>query len=230
MPLELPSLSFSWYSLTMLLAIVLSAAYWINHSRNDSQLPLIYLFGLGCAFLGAKVSYMISEGWMHIGDDRWLHWMAGKSVTGALIGGFIGVELCKKHLGYQKITGDRFAVIVPIALILGRIGCLSQGCCQGQTYTLFGKLIQWPAVPVEIGFNLIAISLFYQFRRKNQFTYQHFHIYLIAYGTFRFLHEFLRATPKPFGCFSGYQLISLAMIALGIAAYTKRSRKLSKNT
>jgi len=164
--LPFPSPSFSWYSLTMLLAIVLSAGYWIKHSRTDPQLPLIYLFGLGCAFLGAKVAYMISEGWLHTGDDRWLHWLAGKSVTGALIGGFLGVEICKKHLGYRQITGDRFALIVPIALILGRLGCLSQGCCQGKTLHLGATPIPWPAVQVEISFNLIAIAVFYILRKK----------------------------------------------------------------
>ena len=210
----------------MLLAILLSAVYWIKHSRTDPQLPLIYLFGLGCAFLGAKAAYMISEGWMHTGDDRWLHWLAGKSVTGALIGGFLGVEICKKHLDYRQITGDRFALIVPIALILGRLGCLSQGCCQGVSLHIFGHQAQWPAVQVEIGFNLIAILIFYIFRKKNQFTHQHFHLYLIAYGTFRFAHEFLRATPKPIGYFSGYQLISCFMIVLGIVAYKRRSRLL----
>ncbi|BDS04977.1 diacylglyceryl transferase [Oceaniferula spumae] len=216
----------NWYSLTMLLAIILSAYYWIKMSRDDGRLPLVYICALGCAFLGAKVAYLISEGWLHTGDDRWLHWLAGKSITGALLGGYIGVELFKKLLGYQRITGDRFALIVPFSIILGRLGCLIQGCCAGVSCVLPGGLDRWPAVPVEIAFNVCAILVFAYMRHRKWQTYQHFHLYLIGYGLFRFLHEFMRATPKPFAGLSGYQLIALVIAIVGLIAYCRRKRML----
>ena len=39
---------------------------------------------------------------------------------------------------------------------------------------------------------------------------QHFHLYLIGYGLYRFSHEFQRATPKPFQSVSGYRMIAAA--------------------
>jgi phosphatidylglycerol:prolipoprotein diacylglycerol transferase len=51
---------------------------------------------------------------------------------------------------------------------------------------------------------------------------QHFHLYLIAYGIFRFLHEFLRDTPKPFFNLSGYQIIALATALASCIAFYKR--------
>ena len=55
----------------------------------------------------------------------------------------------------------------------------------------------WPAVFVEIGFQLVALLCLWAMRRKQWQKGQHFHLYLIGYGLFRFGHEFLRATPKP---------------------------------
>jgi phosphatidylglycerol:prolipoprotein diacylglycerol transferase len=57
----------------------------------------------------------------------------------------------------------------------------------------------------------------------NRLPGQHFHLYLIAYGLFRFAHEFLRATPKAFGGLSGYQLIALATAITAAIAYRRRA-------
>ena len=206
----------------MLVAILLSAAYWIRVSRSDYRLPIIFMIALASAFLGAKLAYLAAEGWLHTGSDRWMHWLTGKSITGALLGGYFGVEYGKRLLGYTRVTGDRFALIVPIGIIVGRFGCLSHGCCQGLYLDTMGMHFHWPAVPVEIGFNAAAVAVFLWMEKRNIQTYQHFHLYLMGYGLFRFLHEFLRATPKPFFLLSGYQIIALMMIATGYTAWKKR--------
>jgi phosphatidylglycerol:prolipoprotein diacylglycerol transferase len=51
-----------------------------------------------------------------------------------------------------------------------------------------------------------------------------FHLYLIAYGIFRFFHEFLRDTPLVVGPFSGYQFAALAVAALGFIGYLRRRK------
>lgn len=212
----------SLYSLTMLIGIVGSALFWIRRSKNDPLIPAIYLSALTCAFIGAKLAYLLSEGWLvAASDQRLLHWLTGKSVTGALLGGFIGVEGAKKVLRYRKATGDGFAAVVPLALIIGRLGCLHHGCCGGITCEL-GPLTTWPSVQVEIAFNLLAFLTFYHFRRFRFLPNQHFHLYLISYGLFRFGHEFLRATPKPFLGLSGYQIFALALALVGFVAFRKR--------
>jgi phosphatidylglycerol:prolipoprotein diacylglycerol transferase len=209
-----------------------SAVYWIRSSRNDPILPLIYAAALGGAFLGAKIAFLAAEGWtVPAGDQRWLHLLTGKSVTGALLGGFLGVELTKRLVGYRTITGDKFAFIAPVGIIIGRIGCLTHGCCQGIACDLgpFSTrgpdgTANWPAVPVEILFNLLAVAAVVLLRRANRFPNQLFHLYLVAYGLFRFAHEFLRATPKPFLGLSGYQVIALLLALTGTIAYRIRAR------
>ena len=207
------------YALALLLGIAWGGVYWFRASKHDGRLTLIYAAGLAGAFAGAKHAYLFSEGWLHFHDpNRWLIWLSGKSIMGALPGGWLGVEIAKKTLGYRETTGDRFAMLLPVPLILGRIGCLSAGCCGGITCSLG----HWPSVEVEIAFQVVAMGALWLMRRKHWQTGQHFHLYLIAYGLFRFAHEFLRATPKPFWGLSGYQLIGIATAVAAIAAYRKR--------
>lgn len=210
----------------MVAGIVLSSIFWIRSSKKDPRLPLVYFGALGGAFLGAKLAYLISEGWLHMNaDDRWIHWVTGKSVTGALLGGYIGVEVFKKLVGYTETTGDRFALIAPVGIMIGRIGCLTHGCCQGIACRI-GPLDRWPSVAVEISFNLIALLIIVILHRRKLQQGQLFHLYLIAYGLFRFAHEFLRDTPKPFLGLSGYQIISMLLAILASAAYAIRRRGL----
>jgi phosphatidylglycerol:prolipoprotein diacylglycerol transferase len=54
---------------------------------------------------------------------------------------------------------------------------------------------------------------------------QHFHIYLIAYGIFRFAHEFVRDTPRILGPLSGYQIAALGVAMLGAIGFVLRQRQ-----
>lgn len=78
---------------------------------------------------------------------------------------------------------------------------------------------------MEIAFQVFALAGLWWMGRRGLQTGQHFHLYLIAYGIFRFLHEFLRATPKPLFGTSGYQWIALATAAAAVIAYRKRAAK-----
>jgi phosphatidylglycerol:prolipoprotein diacylglycerol transferase len=116
-----------------------------------------------------------------------------------------------------------------VGIILGRIGCWAHGCCRGIACAPAwfsvrdaSGVARWPAVPVEIIFNLLFLAGAWFLRRRRLLPGQHFHIYLIAYGAFRFIHEFLREEPRLLGPFTGYQLASLIVLALGVFAFTRR--------
>ncbi|NDH30271.1 MAG: hypothetical protein EBX72_07290, partial [Betaproteobacteria bacterium] len=49
---------------------------------------------------------------------------------------------------------------------------------------------RWPAVPLEIAFNLAILTIFLFVRQRRLLPGQLFHVYLMAYGVFRFAHEF----------------------------------------
>lgn len=221
------------YGLLMLGAIVLTAWLWGAYTKRDSRLTVVYFAGLFGAFIGAKIAFLIAETHVHWGN--WTALFTGRSVTGALIGGYVTVELCKRWLNYRSTTGDLFALMVPLALIIGRTGCVMQGCCPGvacaQSYwwtvTDAAGTARWPAATAELLFNaaflmwvLFATTLRWQ--RGNRF-----HVYLIAYGLFRFAHEFARDTPPLFGPISGYQLIAVAIAVFGVVRYVQRRGEIS---
>jgi phosphatidylglycerol:prolipoprotein diacylglycerol transferase len=224
------------YTALLLAGIAVSFFTWTRLARSDARLPLVYLGALLGAFTGAKFVYLAAEGWMFASSpDRWLIWATGKTILGALLGGYLGVEAAKKVVGYTEPTGDLFALVAPIGIIFGRIGCLLHGCCLGQECAPHwwalrdaGGVPRWPVVPAETAFNLVMLGAFLVLRRVGRLPGQHFHIYLIAYGAFRFAHEFVRATPRARPGLSGYHLAALACIALGAAGFVKRAR-LSKN-
>lgn len=219
------------YGLLMLAGIGVSVFLWSRLAKRDDGLLLVYIGGLCGAFIGAKIVYIAAEGWMHFGkENMWLHLATGKTIVGALLGGYAGVELCKKLMGYKTATGDWFAFISPVGIILGRVGCLLHGCCLGNECPASWYTIQdsagvdrWPAVPAEILFNVTFLAIvLLVLRPRRVLAGQHFHIYLIAYGVFRLGHEAVRATPKVFGPLSGYQIASIAMVIFGLVRFWQR--------
>lgn len=226
------------YGILMLAGLIVSAIFWSRAAQRDERLLLVYIAALLGAFAGAKLLYVVAEGWRYLEEstfytEGWLHLATGKSVVGALLGGFIAVEVGKRLIGYDKPTGDRFALMVPLALIAGRIGCLAHGCCVGvecshgawYAWPDAQGMARWPAVPVEILFNAACFAVLLLLRSFHILQTQHFHLYLIAYGLFRFGHEYLRATPKDFLLgHSGYQVAALILALAGLLGFILRAR------
>jgi phosphatidylglycerol:prolipoprotein diacylglycerol transferase len=218
------------YRWTMLGAIVLSATWWFFRSKRDPGLLPIYIGALGGAFLGAKLAYLFAEGWRDWPmPDHWLRLATGKSVLGGLLGGYAGVEGMKWLTCYRKTTGDLFALITPLGIALGRVGCCLQGCCQGRPTTLkllaardaFG-VTRWPSAQIELVFQLGVFILLFALRHHARFRGRLFFLYLAVYGAFRFVHEWMRDTPQLVAGLSGYQIISLAMAATGAVMFVRR--------
>lgn len=224
------STAYGWLTLA---GIFVSIFFWSRVARRDNRLVIIYVAALAGAFLGAKIVYLASEGWLHWHDpNRWIVLATGKSITGALLGGYAAVEGAKRLTHYQKTTGDWFALIAPLGIMLGRVGCILQGCCLGQAcapawYTMNDAtgMARWPAALVELLFNAVMLVVVLILRWRKILPGQHFHIYLMAYGIFRFLHEFLRDTPRILGPISGYQIAALAVAALGAIGFIIRQRE-----
>ena len=220
------------YGWLMLAGIFVSIIFWSRLARRDERLVLIYIAALAGAFLGAKLVYLGAEGWLHLHDpNRWVILATGKSITGALLGGYLAVEIAKRLLKYNGITGDWFALIAPVGIMLGRVGCMIQGCCLGRvcepgwfTVNDTNGIARWPAAQMEFIFNAVMLGVILLLRRQKILPGQHFHIYLMAYGTFRFFHELLRDTPRILGPISGYQIAALGVVLLGGIGFIIRSR------
>jgi phosphatidylglycerol:prolipoprotein diacylglycerol transferase len=224
------STAYGWLTLA---GIIVSIFLWSRIARRDSRLVLIYVAALAGAFLGAKIVYLAAEGWLHWHDpDRWMVLATGKSITGALLGGYAAVEAAKRLVGYREATGDWFAIVAPLGIMLGRVGCILQGCCLGQVCAPSwfamkdaGGVARWPAALVELLFNALMLGVALLLRWRKVLPGQHFNIYLMAYGSFRFFHEFVRDTPRILGPISGYQIAALGVMMLGAAGFILRQRQ-----
>lgn len=217
------------YSVVALVGILLTAWLWSRMARRDGRLTIIYFSGLGGAIVGAKLSFLFAEGWAYRHD--WLALMTGRSITGALLGGYAAVEIGKHFLRYTRATGDLFAVVVPIGIALGRVGCYFDGCCLGvacspQWWTLAdaGGVARWPAPAVEQLFNIAFLGWVWVAAKQGWLVGNRFHVYLIAYGLFRFGHEFLRQNTHWFGPVGGYQVLALLLVGLGTWRLRERLR------
>jgi prolipoprotein diacylglyceryltransferase len=221
------------YGLLMLAGIGWGLWRWHRRTRHEPELMLVIIGALAGGFLGAKLAYLFAEGRMDWNQpDRWLRWATGKSVLGGLLGAFVGVEAIKRAHGIRTPTGDGFALSLPFSLFLGRIGCILHGCCLGRPWADGWCAVhdqsgieRWPAPHVEAVFQLLMLGLLAWMRRTGLGRDRLFYAYLIAYGTFRFAHEFLRATPRMVGPFSGYHLIALLMATLGTIMWRRRTQE-----
>lgn len=222
----------SAYGIMLLAGIIASALVWSRMARKDPRLMVVYVAALAGAFFGAKAIYLAAEGWMHWGDpDAATQLLTGKSITGALLGGYAGAEIGKLLVRYTRPTGDRFALIAPLGIMLGRIGCMLFGCCPGARcapawFAVNGPdgVSRWPAPQAEFFFNSLALLGALAMDRFRILPNQHFNLYLVAYGAFRFAHEFLRDTPRIAGPLSGYHFAAVSLVALGAIGFSYRQR------
>jgi phosphatidylglycerol:prolipoprotein diacylglycerol transferase len=216
---------------SVLVALAFPVARHIREQRLRQQYYFLQGITLLGAIAGAKISVLIGDyhwPWVTVNNWRDVLW-SGRSITGALILGFLCAELAKPLIGYKMPPNDRFAALLPFTIATGRVGCLLAGCCRGLPCDAWWAIRGTDGVPrypsqiFEIIFQLAIGILFLVMVKRRWLFGRLFSLYLIIYGVFRFLTEFIRDTPKFFGNFSGYQLLSLVMIALGAAFFLKRT-------
>ncbi len=215
-----------WYGLIMLVGIGITALTWSKMFRGRAELAAVYMIGLLGALIGAKAGFLIAEGpsiWRS--EQFWMQAAVGKTIVGALLGGYIGVEVGKKLLQVHETTGDRFALVVPVGLMMGRVGCLLHGCCLGIScepgwWALYDNqgAAHLPSPVIELLFNALAFVILALCYRRGLFKGQLFHGYLIAYGLFRIAHEPFRATPR-IDIIEGFTLTPYQLLAAVLVVF-----------
>ena len=156
------------------------------------------------AMIGAKLGlllYMPFEAWAQSIRELLLSEWGGRTIIGALFGGFVGVELAKKAVGITIATGDPYAIGLPLGQALGRVGCFIGGCCYGQPldegHPLHSLgLVTHPAQLYEGALDLaVAVTLF-AIRKQPRAPGLLFRYYLLSYAAIRFVMDFFRGDEK----------------------------------
>lgn len=206
----------------LLLAALFPSSRGIADPIERSKYRWIQALTLIGALLGAKFAAIVGDlGWPlePVGLDAFL--LVGRSITGALLFGFLTAELLKVPFDYRTPPNDRFAMILPFSIAIGRVGCMLVGCCGGRpTDSLLALpdhegVMRHPTALYDLLFHLGLGIAFVFMQRRGVMKHRLFALHLVLYGLFRFAIEPLRDSRLYAGPFSAYQLFAIAMVVCG---------------
>ncbi len=248
--LELGPLKIHWYGITYLIGF--AAAWWLGRLRarrpgsgwTEQQVGDLIFYGALGVILGGRIGYVLFYD-LPVYLDNPLRifqiWQGGMSFHGGLIGVLIGMALFARRYrkSFFEVT-DFLAPLAPIGIGVVRIGNFINGELWGKVSDLpwamvfpsGGPLPRHPSQLYESfleGAVLFAIVWLYSSRTRPLRAVSG--MFLLFYGIFRFLVEFVRV-PDPqlgylaFGWVTMGQILSLPMIVAGAVliwlAYRRR--------
>jgi len=206
-----------------------------NRLRNPAQDRIstenrlwIFVGAATGALLGSRVLGLLEHPNLLLHPPGgFIYYFTNKTIVGGLLGGLIGVELTKKHLGVRASSGDLMVYPLLLGMGLGRVGCFLSGLEDGTYGT--ATVLPWgldfgdgvrrhPTNLYEILFLLaLGLGLWLLERRRPLPDGWRFRLFLASYLLFRLLVEFIKPTPPLLGL--GLTAIQWACVA-GLGYYT----------
>ncbi|MFB2857508.1 prolipoprotein diacylglyceryl transferase [Aeromonas allosaccharophila] len=235
---SLGPLSVRWYGLMYLFGFAF--AMWLAGRRADApnsgwtrnEVSDLLFYGFLGVILGGRVGYVLFYNFdLFLADPTYLFkiWTGGMSFHGGLIGVITAmIWFAHKTKRHFFTVADFVAPLIPFGLGVGRIGNFLNG-------ELWGRItdVPWAIIFPEAGpeprhpsqlyqFALEGVVLFIilnLFWRKNPPRGAISGIFLLFYGLFRFLVEFVRQPDSQLGLYfqeiSMGQILSTPMIIAG---------------
>jgi phosphatidylglycerol---prolipoprotein diacylglyceryl transferase len=233
---EIGSLKISSYAFFVLLGLVVGLIVYYILAKKDKKLNensfYILITGIVCGTLGAKIPIWIINFSLIVTNFPDINYLlSGRTITGGLIGGTLGVMYIKKKLKIKEKKGNLFAPGIAIGITIGRIGCFLAGCCYGiQTSLPFGVnfgdgILRHPTQIYEAIF-MFFMFFFLLYKKKSAKPGQLFFILMNSYFTFRFFEEFIREGNSYLG-FTVFQFICIGgLIFINLNFLKKIHKKL----
>lgn len=227
------------YLYGVMIAIGIALAFFVlylyaKRLRSDTGIvDFVYYAGIAAIAVGFGSAALFQALYDFIENPE-----KGFHISGSItfIGGLIGGAACflLLYLIFRRRLKAPLVTVLPIipCMILvahgfGRIGCFCAGCCYGKPADNFLG-VQFPGLtyrvyPTQLYEAIFLLLMFavcsYLLLRKN---YRHtMSVYLISYGAFRFLIEFLRGDHRGelLGFLSPSQFWSILMIGIGVGLF-----------
>ena len=203
------------------------------------------------AIVGALIGARLITAWEHLEYYTALDGVpltvaieqSGKSLIGALAGGYLGIAIAKRALGYTRSTGDAYLLAIPVATAIGRIGCFLSELPLGTPTDLpwaigvpaeaaaaFARcpgceVPMHPSMLYEIAFNVIAAIVVVRYRDRVPVPGDGLRMYLLAAGIFRFLVESVRGNePQALGL-TGPQWVLIPLVGLLVMHFIRQMRR-----
>jgi phosphatidylglycerol:prolipoprotein diacylglycerol transferase len=185
--------------------------------------------------VGSRIDYVL-QNWDKASDDLLGNILSGSGLVwfGGMVGGALGVILWARwrgFLGWQLF--DSAAVPLAVGYAIGRVGCQLSGDGDYGTHSDLPWAMSYPdgTVPTTdtvhptpvyetLAMGIAGVVLW---RLRDRFAPGVlFGLYLIFAGIERFLVEFIRRNEEIVAGLTQPQLISLALLALGVAIVVVR--------
>ncbi|MFH1729017.1 MAG: prolipoprotein diacylglyceryl transferase [Pseudomonadota bacterium] len=260
------TLKLSSYFLFMFTGIFLAAVLLLYLTRKEKEIDRARLFDfmltvIFCGLLGAKLFHVLIEKpafFFKNPMNIFRYWNLGFVYYGGLIGGLVGGVLYSK---FAKISFFKFADIVSpflsFGLAIGRMGCLSAGCCYGKPTDFFwgitfsktkivdnvipqvlarhpeyiGVMVH-PTQIISVLCNFMIFIILIFIAKNKRFDGQIVFLLCILYSAFRFFLEFLRGDEGRGMYFNNFistsQIIAVLIFIFSIVLYLKRRNKENK--
>lgn len=251
--LELGPLKIHWYGIMYLVGFI--GFWWLGLIRakqphspvKPEQIGDMLFYGVLGVILGGRIGYILFynlPAFLENPPILFQIWSGGMSFHGGLIGVVIAAWLyARRHkIGFIRLC-DFIAPMMPIGLGAGRIGNFINGELWGAPTTLpwgmlvpgAGPLPRHPSQLYEAFLEgLVLFVILWIFSRKPRPTGAVCGLFLVAYGAFRMLVEFVRLPDAhigylAFGWLTLGQVLTLPMIVIGAAvmilAYRYRDQR-----
>jgi prolipoprotein diacylglyceryltransferase len=218
-------------------------AAWLIARRTQSKLDLdrtqrigIALGAFCGAMIGAKLPFVLADWNGLLSGMAWFS--DGKTILTGLVGGYVGVVVAKWALCVDTHTGDSFVLPVAVAIGIGRLACFAVGCCFGTPTDLpwavrfpaSGDLLpRHPTQLYESLFHLSMAGIMAILLKRNIWRGQLMKAYIIAYAAYRFGTEFIRPEARLWLDLTGYQWVSLMLIAVFATLWWRDAGSLSRH-
>lgn len=207
--------------------------WWLAKKGNVEQkfvdfttinLIISTAFGFFCSAFFPAMGELVKNKKFEFGT---LSFVAG-AVAGAIMFFSIGIAFRKKYKGNLLDVISIAACSLILAHGIGRIGCFFAGCCHGvavEPGNVWGVIFKnhggEPVLPTqlfEVAFDFVLCAFMVILYLREKFEHN-LSLYMIGYGSFRFLIEHLRHEPTRMFIAKGFSITMLVCIFLVIGGF-----------
>lgn len=197
---------------------------WLSLVRKRLKMPLYAVFPIAAlhtliGVLSVKIFAFLEAGFK---PDS----LGNMSIFGGVffmpLVYWAGAKLTKRDV---KLVCDLLTPCMIFTVMCARVNCILSGCCFGLPIPGMNGL-RWPTREAEVVFYLVLLILLSRKVWRGGTHGEMYPLYMITYGAFRFVVEFLRYTENTAGIFHKAHLWAVITLGLGLSIYSEmQSRK-----
>lgn len=233
------------YGLLVATGFLVATLLFVRRARVEGEDPNMALdlafYSIVAAILGSRLLYIIIEYQEYISQPlkALMIWEGGLVFYGGFIASVpTAYWYVKRHKLHPWKMADMFAPSVAIGHAIGRLGCLSAGCCYGQvTDSGIGIIftdpramapLNVPLYPTQIFSSLNELVIFLiliSVRPFKKFHGQLLLMWMMLYAIGRFIIEFYRGDARGFiGPLSTSQAIAIGLFVVAALLFYRALR------